>query len=100
MNKWQSQRCQWEFDRPVDVLWPLFGVEDRNDGYLRRFLPFYVDSVEGDTRSRLISPFYYQVDGPRGRQRWMMLRKSVAACSSSHCSKTFTIAMLGQGPIT
>ena len=53
-------------------LWPLFGVEQREDGHLYRFMPFFATSRDGDTSSMLISPFYYQQTSPRGTHRYII----------------------------
>ncbi len=54
------------------VLWPFFAVEHRDDGHLYRALPFFWSSREGDTSDLLLSPFYYQADGPLGTHRYIL----------------------------
>ncbi len=54
------------------VLWPFFGVENRKDGYLYRFLPFFWTSRDGDATDLLATPFYYQSSGPDGTHRYFM----------------------------
>jgi len=72
------------------VLWPFFGVERRNDGYLYRFLPFFSLSREGDTTGTLISPFYYQEDGPRGTHRYFV--PFYGRSTSNHTTRDFYAA--------
>ncbi len=54
------------------VLWPFFGVENRSDGYLYRFLPLFWTSRDGDSSDLLVTPFYYQASGPEGTHRYFM----------------------------
>ncbi|HVR74396.1 MAG TPA: hypothetical protein VMT52_08700, partial [Planctomycetota bacterium] len=54
------------------LLWPLAAVENRKDGYLYRLLPLFWASRDGDTSDLLLTPFYYQQDGPHGTHRYFM----------------------------
>ncbi len=52
------------------LLWPLIEIEDRDEGYEYRFLPFGSVSRHGDARSLLITPFYYESSDPTGSFYW------------------------------
>ncbi|MBI4605774.1 MAG: hypothetical protein HY721_27730, partial [Planctomycetes bacterium] len=54
------------------LLWPFFGLESRKDGHLVRALPFFAASRDGETRDLLLTPFFYQQEGPRG-SHWYLV---------------------------
>ncbi len=54
------------------LLWPLTKVESRTDGYDYRLLPLFWFSRQGDYRGMLLSPLYFQQDGPRGTHRYFI----------------------------
>src|SRR5262249_11885345 len=53
-------------------LWPLLGMENRTDGYLYRFFPFFMISRTGETTELLVTPLYYQENSPRGTERFFL----------------------------
>lgn len=54
------------------VLWPFFAWEGREDGHLYRLLPLFWSSREGDASDLLLTPFYYESDGPQGKRRYFI----------------------------
>jgi hypothetical protein len=54
------------------ILWPFLAYERREDGHLYRFLPLFWSSRQGDSSDLLLTPLYYESDGPKGKRRYFI----------------------------
>ncbi|MCZ6794161.1 MAG: hypothetical protein O7J95_11175, partial [Planctomycetota bacterium] len=52
------------------LLWPFITVENRDDGYHYRFLPFFWVSKDQAASDLLLTPFYYHQSGEQGTLRY------------------------------